>query len=267
LLRLLSELRAKAERHVNAAVKITCIQEIGFDGFWIHRVLAANGIESHVVEAASIAVPRRHRRAKTDTIDGELLLRTLMAFKRGEPRVCAMVVVPTPEEEDRRRLSRERKTMVKERIEHINRIKGLMACQGIVGFEPRRAKARERLDELRTGDGRPIPGRMKAEIRRELERLELLRKQIAEIEAERDALLSPVEAAKPSPGAQLLKLRGIGPEFASVLWQEGLYRRFCKPARAGGLCGLGPQPLEKRRFEQRAGDLQIWKRAIADHDD
>jgi transposase len=102
LLRLLSELRAKAERHVNAAMKITCIQEIGFDGFWIHRVLAANGIESHVVEAATIAVPRRHRRAKTDTIDGELLLRTLMAFKRGEPRVCAMVVVPTPEEEDRR---------------------------------------------------------------------------------------------------------------------------------------------------------------------
>ncbi len=221
LLRLLSELRAKAERHVNAAVKITCIQEIGFDGFWIHRVLAANGIESHVVEAASIAVPRRHRRAKTDTIDGELLLRTLKAFKRGEPRVCAMVVVPTPEEEDRRRLSRERKTMVKERIEHINRIKGLMACQGIVGFEPRRAKARERLDELRTGDGRPIPGRMKAEIRRELERLELLRKQIAEIEAERDALLCPVEAAKPSPGAQLLKLRGIGPSLRQCFGRRG----------------------------------------------
>ena len=162
LLRLLSELRAKAERHVNAAVKITCIQEIGFDGFWIHRVLAANGIESHVVEAASIAVPRRHRRAKTDTIDGELLLRTLMAFKRGEPRVCAMVVVPTPEEEDRRRLSRERKTMVKERIEHINRIKGLMACQGIVGFEPRRASARtprRAPDRRRTAHSRAHEGR------------------------------------------------------------------------------------------------------------
>ena len=103
-----------------------------------------NTCESHVVEAASIAVPRRHRHAKTDTIDGELLLRTLMAFKRGEPRVCAMVVVPTPEEEDRRQLSRERKTMVKERIEHINRIKGLMACQGIVGSNqgpPRRENA------------------------------------------------------------------------------------------------------------------------------
>ncbi len=129
LLRLLSELRMKAERHVGATVKIVTIQEIGFDGFWIHRVLAANSIESHVVEAASIAVPRRRRRAKTDLIDGELLLRTLMAFKRGEPRVCAMVVVPSPEEEDQRRLSRERKTMIKERIEHINRIKGLMACQ------------------------------------------------------------------------------------------------------------------------------------------
>ena len=165
LLRLLGELRAKAERQINAAVKIICIQEIGFDGFWIHRVLASNGIESHVVESASIAVPRRHRRAKTDTIDGELLLRTLMAFKRGEPRVCAMVVVPTPEEEDRRRLSRERKTMVKERIEHINRIKGLMASQGIVGFEPMRSKSRrDLLDNLRTGDGRPLPERMKAEI-------------------------------------------------------------------------------------------------------
>jgi transposase len=248
LLRLLGKLCASARRHVNANVKIMCIQEIGFDGFWIHRALVANGIESHVVEAASIAVPRRHRRAKTDAIDGELLLRTLMAFKRKEPRVCAMVVVPTPDEEDRRRISRERKTMIKERIEHINRIKGLMACQGIVGFEPMRAKARERLDELRTGDARPIPERMKAEVRRELERLELLRKQIAEIEAERDALLHPVAAAEPSPGAQLLRLRGIGPEFASVLWHEGLYRRFANRRQLAAYAGLAPSPW-------RSGDL------------
>lgn len=253
LLRLLSKLRAKAERHVNAAVKITCIQEIGFDGFWIHRVLAANGIESHVVEAASIAVPRRHRRAKTDAIDGELLLRTLMAFKRGEPRVCAMVVVPTPGEEDRRRISRERKTMIKERIEHINRIKGLMACQGIVGFEPMRPKARERLDELRTGDARPIPERMKAEVRRELERLELLRKQIAEIEAERDALLRPVAAAEPSPGAQLLRLRGIGPEFASVLWHEGFYRRFANRRQLAAYAGLAPSPWRSGELNKEQG--------------
>ena len=125
LLRLLADLRTKAEQHIGTTVKIVTIQEIGFDGFCIYRILASNAIESHVVEAASIAVPRRRRRAKTDTIDGELLLRTLMAFKRGEPRVCAMVVVPSPDEEDQRRLSRERKTMIKVRIEHINRIKGL----------------------------------------------------------------------------------------------------------------------------------------------
>jgi transposase len=119
------------------------IQEIGFDEFWIHRVLASNTIESHVVEAASIAVPRRRRRAKTDTIDGELL-RTLMAFKRGEPRVCAMVVIPSPDAEDQRRLSRERKTMIKERIEHINRKRP----DGLPRDHRLRAHARERAREI-----------------------------------------------------------------------------------------------------------------------
>jgi transposase len=249
LLRLLDEHRVKAERHIGTTVKVVTIQEIGFDGFWIHRILESNSIESHVVEAASIAVPRRRRRAKTDTIDGELLLRTLMAFKRGEPRVCAMVAVPSPEEEDQRRLSRERKTMIKERIKHINRIKGLMACQGIAGFEPMRANARARLGELRTGDGRAIPVRMKAEIRRELDRLELLRQQIAEVEAERDALLHAEEAPTGSPGAQLLKLRGIGPEFATVLWHEGLYRCFANRRQLAAYAGLAPSPW-------RSGDMK-----------
>ena len=253
LLRLLGELRVKAERRIQAEVKVVTIQEIGFDGFWIHRVLATNSIESHVVEAASIAVPRRRRRAKTDMIDGELLLRTLMAFKRGEPRVCAMLAVPSPDEEDQRRLSRERKTMIKERIEHINRIKGLMACQGIAGFEPMHANAREKLQELRTGDGRPIPARMQAEIRRELDRLALLRRQIAEVEAERDALLRAEEAPKGSPGALLLKLRGIGPEFASVLWQEGLYRRFANRRQLAAYAGLAPSPWRSGEMKKEQG--------------
>ena len=148
LLGLLSRLRARAERRVGSPVGIVTVQEAGFDGFWIHRVLQANGIESHVVEAASIAVPRRHRRAKTDAIDGEALLRTLMAFKRGEPRVCSMVVPPSPEAEDRRRVSRERRTLIKERIGHINRIKGLLAAQGIGDYEPMRQDCRARLEEL-----------------------------------------------------------------------------------------------------------------------
>ena len=101
----------------------------------MHRSLEAEGIESHVVDPASIAVSRRRRRAKTDAIDGETLLRTLLAWKRGEPRVCEMVVPPTPEQEDRRRLSRERATLLREKVQHVNRIKGLLAGQGIIDYQ------------------------------------------------------------------------------------------------------------------------------------
>jgi transposase len=122
------------------------IQEAGLDGFWLHRLLEANGIESHVVDPASIAVDRRKRRRKTDAIDADALLRTLMAWARGERRVCSMVRPPNPEEKDRRRLSREREALVKERIQHSNRIKGLLAAQGIADFEPLRPDHRAPLD-------------------------------------------------------------------------------------------------------------------------
>jgi transposase len=127
LLALLARLQAKAKQLARTEVRIAVIQEAGFDGFWVHRLLQASDIESHVVDPASIAVPRRQRRAKTDAIDGETLLRTLLAWKRGEPRVCSMVVPPSPEEEDRRRTARERTVLMKERVRHVNRIKGLLA--------------------------------------------------------------------------------------------------------------------------------------------
>ena len=102
LMKLFADLRRKAEVRTGQSYPIITIQEAGLDGFWLHRVLQQNGIESHVVDPASIAMPRRRRRAKTDRLDGETLLRALLAYKRGEPRVCAMVVAPSPEEEDRR---------------------------------------------------------------------------------------------------------------------------------------------------------------------
>jgi transposase len=157
LLGLLERMRARAQQLTGRPVKIVVIQEAGLDGFWVHRLLEANGIESHVVDPASIAVPRRRRRAKTDAIDGETLLRTLLAWTRGEPRVCAMVVPPTPEEEDRRRVCRERAILLQERIRHTNRIKGLLAGQGITDFSPLHKDRRQLLDAARTGDGRPLP--------------------------------------------------------------------------------------------------------------
>jgi transposase len=190
LLTCIAELKAKAHTRTGRLFPVVAIQEAGLDGFWIHRVLVGEGIESHVVDAASIATSRRRRRAKTDRIDGEALVRALLAYKRGEPRVCAMVRVPTAEEEDRRRLCRELKTLIGERIRHVNRLKGVLFAQGITGYEPRRPDRRERLEELKTGDGRPLPEHLKAMVRRELDVLELLTRQIEEVKAERDALLA-----------------------------------------------------------------------------
>ena len=250
LLELLRRLQSKAAKRLGAPVEIVTIHEAGFDGFWIDRLLQAEGIESHVVDPASVAVPRRRRRAKTDKIDGELLLRTLLAWLRGEPRVCSMVMPPCPEEEDRRRLSRERDVLVRERMAHTGRIAGLLAAQGIHGFRPLRRDCHARLEELKTGDGRPLPARLKAEIGRELDRLELVKQQIAEVEAARDALLVTEDR---SPGNLLLQLRSIGPEIASVLCLEGLYRSFDNRRQLAAFSGLAPSPWRSGNIDHEQG--------------
>ena len=194
LLDLLSRSRAKAEQRYGVRIKTVVIQEAGLDGFWIYRLLLAEGIESHVVDATSIAVDRRHRRAKTDALDGETLLRTLMAWARGERRVCSMVRAPSPEDEDRRRLTRERGTLLKERIQHTNRVRGLLSGQGVRDYNPLRRDRFERLEALRTGDGRELPPLLKAEIRRELDQNALTTTQLAAVERARDALIRTASA-------------------------------------------------------------------------
>ena len=251
LLDLLARLKSRAEQRIAAPVKVVAIQEVGLDGFWIHRLLEANGVESHVVDPASIAVPRRHRRAKTDAIDGETLLRTLMAWHRGAPRVCAMAVPPSPSEEDRRRVSRERATLLRERIRHTNRIRGLLFGQGITNYNPLHKNRRKGLEELRTGDGHSVPVHLKAEILREIDRLELVLRQINEVEAERDEMLRPGEAS--SPVALLMRLKGIGPEFAAVLYLEGLFRHFENRRQLAAYAGLAPSPWKSGSVDHEQG--------------
>jgi transposase len=255
LLSRFAELQRKAQARTGEFAQIVVIQEAGLDGFWIHRVLESEGIESHVVDPASIAVSRRHRRAKTDRIDGEALVRTLLAYKRGEPRVCAMVRVPTPEEEDRRRLCRELKTLVSERVRHVNRLRGLFFSQGIADYDPRRPDRRARLDELRTGDGRPLPPHLKAVARRELEIIELLDRQIEAVKAERDALLAAAQTAEvPSKAVQmLLGLKGIGSGFAGALWSEGLFRHFDNRRQVAAYAGLAPTPWKSGKIDHEQG--------------
>jgi transposase len=254
LLARFSELKQKALARTGKSFPIVAVQEAGLDGFWLHRVLEKEGIESHVVDPASIATSRRRRRAKTDRIDGETLLRALLAYKRGEPRVCAMVRTPTPEEEDRRRLCRERKVLIAERVEHVNRIKGLLFAQGISGYEPLRRNRRQRLDELMTGDGRPLPTHLKTQISRELDRLELLLDQIKAAEAERDALLAAQQAAAPAPvGKMLLEFKGIGAEFAANLWLEALFRHFDNRRQLASYAGLAPTPWQSGSVDREQG--------------
>jgi transposase len=274
LLALLDELRRRAERRCRGSVAVVTIQEAGRDGFWLHRLLEAHGVRSHVVDPASIAVGRRHRRAKTDRIDAEGLLRTLMAFARGERRVCAMVRPPTREAEDARRLTREREALLAERVRHTNRIKGLLATQGVFGFEPTWQARRVRLEALRTAEGCELPARLKAEVVRQIERLELVLRQIAEVEAARDAVLAAERQAAPSAatpsadeadtkpvmlpadegaGARLMRLKGIGPETASVLRLEAFHRSFGNRREVAAYAGLTPTPWQSGGIDTEQG--------------
>jgi len=281
LLKLLARLSAEAERRCDRPVKTISIHEAGLDGFWVHRLLESNGVESHVVDAASIAVNRRHRRAKTDRIDVEMLLRTLMAWARGERRVCAMVRPPSPAEEDERRLTRERGTLVTERVRHVNRIKGLLATQGVFDFEPIHKNRRQRLEDLCRWDSEPLPSRLKTELLRELDRLELVMSQIAALEAERDSILQANQAVASEKtqeamsatahagavGSQLLRLRGIGPEFASVLALEAFYRKFANRREIAAYSGLTPSPwqsggLDVEQGISKAGNARLRKMMI-----
>jgi transposase len=258
LLRRFWTIRDKAAARMGTIFPIIVIQEAGLDGFWIHRALEKEGIESHVVDAASIAVSRRRRRAKTDNIDGEGLLRALLAFKRGEPRVCSMVRAPTPEEEDRRRIGRERRTLIAERIQHVNRIKGLLFSQGGGDYEPLRRDRRRALERVGAGDGRALGANLKAQIGRELDRLELLLGQIAAIEAERDAMLAKEAEAAAAKGApprvkMLLDLRGLGAEAVAKLWTEAFYRRFDNRRQIAAFVGLAGTPWQSGSIDHEQG--------------
>jgi transposase len=178
-----------------------------------------------------------------------------------------MVVAPSPEEEDRRRIGRERATLIAERIEHVNRIKGLLFSQGISDYAPLRGDRRARLEALRTGDGRELPLHLKTQIGRELDRIELLLEQINAVEAERDALLAAArkpasEEVAPAPVTMLLALKGVGANFAAVLWSEAFYRSFSNRRQVAAYAGLAATPWQSGgvRHEQgvsRAGNPRL----------
>ena len=265
LLELLTRARSAVERRLQAPVRICCCYEAGYEGFWLQRVLSAAGVICHVIDPSSLLVNRRARRAKSDGIDVESLLRALRAWDSGERGAASMIAVPSPEIEDDRRISRERDRLVRERTRHLNRIKGLLAVEGVYGVAPRGAEAADRLDRLVTGDGRDLPPRLRAGLTRELERLALVEKQLAAVERERDARRprgrprKGAAPAEPDPAstagriAALQRLRGIGPEIASVLAREVFWRDFANRRQLASYCGLDPTPFASGAVRREQG--------------
>jgi len=234
--------------------RVVAIYEASWSGFWLARWLGRHGVETRVVQPSSVPVDRRARRAKSDGIDAELLLRTLLAWLRGEPRVCSMVPIPTEADEDERRRVRERDDLMAERVSLVNRIGAVLATLGVGDYNPLRRDRRTRLESLRTALGDPLPPHARARIRRMLDRLDLVCSQFNELEQERDAVLdkeAPDRAEKMIQ--QLVELRGIGVQSATVLVREAFVREFANGKALGSYAGLSPTPFSSGRTEREQG--------------
>jgi transposase len=263
LLSLLNRWRAEAEKNGHRITRITVAFEAGYDGFWLARWLAAQGIETHVIHASSVAVTREHRRAKTDRLDTELLKRGFLGWLRGERGHCKMVAVPTLAEEDAKRPSRERETLVGEATRIIARVKAAFVRLGIRGFKPKLKAAAARLATLRTPEGEPIPPNTLAALKRDLERHQIVKRQIRELEQTRLDVLK--QAPEKGPHAMLLLLArviGIGVETADMLVQEVLSRKMRDRRAVGRYAGLTGAPDEsgsKRREKglARSGNARV----------
>jgi transposase len=259
MLALIAELRSFASAKLGGAAEVACCFEAGRDGFWLQRLLGGHGIAAYVLEPASILVNRRARRAKTDRLDAEGMLRVLAAWLAGDRQVCSMVRVPTPEEEDAKRPHRERQHLVQERQRLQSRIEALLFTQGIRARPSLRSWERDMAD-LRTGDGRALPPLLRAELDRLRRRLALVLELIREVEAERsEALAAAADDATARKIMALQRIRGIGANFAAVLGREVFYRSFINRRQLASYVGIAPTPhqsggTDRDRRISRAGN-------------
>lgn len=263
LFKLLHRWRDEALKAGQEITRLVVAYEAGRDGFWLARWLRARGIEAEIIHATSIAVSREHRRAKTDRLDTGLLKRAFLGWLRGEPGHCSMILVPTLEEEDNKRPSRERAALVAERTRIVNRTKSTLARLGIRGINPKLQKTAERLAELRTPEGTSLPPHTFAELQRDLGRLALIRDQIRQIELSREQRV----AAAPNKGVHamvrlLARVVGISTETADMLVQEILGRPWRDRralARYAGLTGAPDESGSRRREKglARVGNTRV----------
>ena len=248
LLKLLHRWREEAEKAGRRIERIVVAFEAGRDGFWLARWLKARSVDAYVIHAASVAVSREHRRAKTDRLDSELLKRAFLGWLRGERDHCKMVAIPTVKDEDAKRPNRERESLVGEQNRIINRMKAALIRLGIRGFNPKLKKAAGRLKDLRTPEGEPIPPNTLAELHRDMERRRLVSTQIRQIEEARLERL--VQTPSDGPHAMvclLARVIGVGTETADMLVQEVLSRNMRDRRAVARYAGLTGSPDESGR--------------------
>lgn len=247
-------------------VRVVSCYEAGREGFWLHRALTQQGVDNLVVDSSSIEVNRRARRAKSDRLDVHKLLTMLLRYDTGEQRVWHVVHVPTPAEEDRRQLHRELLAAKGDRTRVTNRIKGLLASQGVA--LPTLAHLDVQLSALRIWDGTPLPPALCARLEREWTKVTLLTTQIRQLETARSELVRTSADPAVAQVRQLLALRAIGPESAWLYVMEFFsWRQFANRREVGALAGLTPTPYQSgdRQHEQgiaKAGNRRIRSMAI-----
>ena len=268
LLKLLHRWREEAGQAGRAITRIAVAFEAGRDGFWLARWLRAHGVEAYVIHPTSVAVSREHRRAKTDRLDTALLKRVFLGWLRGEPDHCHMAAIPTLEQEDAKRPTRERECLVGERTRIVNRIKAALARLGVRGFKPTLRKALERLDALRTPEGTALPPNTRAELHRDMARLQFVMEQIQQIEAARSQRLEQADAEGSNAMVRLLaQVVGVGLETADMLVHEVLSRNLRDRravARYAGLTGAPDESGSKRREKglAKAGNARVRRGMI-----
>jgi transposase len=267
LVALIEGIRARAMQALGREVAVVSCYEAGYDGFWLHRLLAKAGITNFVFDPASIAVEQRSRRAKTDRIDGEVLVRTLMAHCRGEPRVVRIVRVPSPEQEDVRRGSRERERLIKEQTAHGNRIKALLRTLGMAPGNPRRRDWLTWLAAQRDYEGQPVPPHYLAELKREHARLMQVGEQLRELERTPERTDVPAAARMAQQKSQLRQLKSPGLASAGTLTDEVFYKDFDNRRQVASYIGLAPSPwssgtTNREQGISKAGNRRARRQAI-----
>ena len=265
LLQLLYRWKDEAAKAGKEITRIAVAYETGRDGFWLARWLRARGIDAHVIHATSVAVSREHRRAKTDRIDTAMLQRGFLGWLRGERGHCSMATVPTVAEEDRKCPCRERESLVRVRTSTINRMKSILIQFGVRNFKPTLRKAPQKLADVRTPEGIPLPSNAVAALQRHMERFRILKEQIKAIEQTWLERLQRDPAEKFNAMVFLLaRIIGLGVETAEQLVHEILSRNLRDRkavARYAGLTGSPDESGSKRREKglSRSGNGRVRK--------